>query len=255
MGMFDWTKGNRSKADRFARTVVQMVAPRRLKPLAPDDLDVSSELKQPIKIRFAQTDTAYEGATLLVQKRYAWRGYPKAQVYGNPNRVTILTHLADEVVGTVTVGYDSEQQGLLADEIYKDKIDELRKQGRVVGELSKLAIDEDHGSKQVLAGMIHIAFLYGLMHECTDAVIEVVPRHQTFYEKKLGFRVFGQERMNNRVHKSVVLLHLPMAEMQQKIEQFGGQGSESSERSLYPFFFSQEEQRGILARLLAEDKE
>lgn len=255
MGMFDWAKGNRSKADQFARTVVQMVVPRRLKPLSPEDMDVASGLKQPIKIRFAQSDVAYEGATLLVQKRYAWRGYPASHIKDNPNRITILTHLGDEVVGTVTVGYDSLTQGLLADEVYKDKIDELRQQGRIVGELSKLAIDEDHGSKQVLAGMIHIAFLYGLLHECTDAVIEVVPRHQTFYEKKLGFRVFGEERLNNRVNKSVVLLHLPMAEMQQKITTFGGQGAASPERSLYPFFFSPDEQKGILERLLAEDKE
>ena len=46
-----------------------------------------------------------------------------------------------------------------------------------------------------------------------------------------------------------------MAEMQQKIEEFGGKGAESNERSLYPFFFSQEEQKAILERLLAEDKD
>lgn len=254
MSIFNWIKGNRAKADQYARTVVQMNAPRRLKPLSPERLDADDgeESQIPIKIRFAQSDTAYEGATLLVQKRYAWRGYPKAHIQGNPNRVTILTHLGDQVVGTVTVGYDSER-GLLADEIYKDKVDEMRAQGRIVGELSKLAIDEDHGSKHVLAGMIHIAFLYGALHHCTDAVIEVIPRHQAFYEKKLGFRVLGEERMNNRVHKSVVLLHLPMAEMQRKIEAFGGQGRESAERSLYPFFFSPTEQKAILDRLLAEE--
>jgi hypothetical protein len=254
MGMFDWTKGNRAKADRFARTVVQMAVPRRLKPLSPEALDLAEDpaSQTPIKIRFAQSENAYEGATLLVQKRYAWRGYPKAHIKGNPNRITILTHLGEQVVGTVTVGYDSDQ-GLLADEIYKDKIDEFRQQGRLVGELSKLAIDEDHGSKKVLAGMIHIAFLYGVLHECSDAVIEVIPRHQAFYEKKLGFRMLGEERMNNRVNKSVVLLHLPMAEMRQQIETFGGKGASSPERSLYPFFFSPEEQRGILERLLAEE--
>jgi hypothetical protein len=256
MGIFNFIKGNLNKADRYARTVVQMNAPRRLKPLSPESFEEAeaSTIQDAIKIRFAQSDTAFEGATLLVQKRYAWRGYPKAQIQGNPNRITILTHLGEEVVGTVTVGYDSDR-GLLADEIYKDVIDKMRSEGRVVGELSKLAIDENHGSKQVLAGMVHIAFLYGALHHCTDAVIEVVPRHQAFYEKKLGFRVLCEARMNNRVHQPVVLLHLPMAEMQQKIEEFGGKGAESNERSLYPFFFSPEEQKAILDRLLAEDKE
>lgn len=255
MSIFNWIKGNRAKAAEYARTVVQLEAPPRLKRLSPDSLADAEEhqalASQAIKIRFARSDSAFEGATLLVQKRYAWRGYPKAQVKDNPNRITILTHLNDHVVGTVTVGYDSDQ-GLLADEIYKDKIDELRARGCVVGELSKLAIDEDLGSKQMLAGMIHIAYLYGAIHGCSDAVIEVVPRHQAFYEKKLGFRMLGEARMNHRVHQDVVLLHLPLAEMQKRIETLGGQGAASKDRSLYPFFFSAEEQKAILDRLLGE---
>ncbi|MEW5771038.1 MAG: hypothetical protein AB1831_11835 [Pseudomonadota bacterium] len=255
MGLFSWIKGNRAKADQFARTVVQLDGPRRPKasragPL-PHEPGDDAHAQPAMKIRFAQSDSAYEGATLLVQKRYEWRGYPKAQVYGTPNRVTILTHLDNRVVGTVTVGYDSEQ-GLLADEIYKDKIDTLRSEGRVVGELSKLAIDEEHGSKQVLAGMMHIAFIYGAIHGCTDAVIEVVPHHQAFYEKKLGFSMLGEERLNNRVNKTVVLLHIRMEEMQRHIDALGGQGKSSTDKSLYPYFFSPEEQRAIVERLMNE---
>ncbi len=256
MSIFDWIKGNRAKAAQYARTVVQMKAPPRLKRLSPDQLEDTgtgeqSLKSQAIKIKFARSESAFEGATLLVQKRYAWRGYPKAQVKENPNRVTILTHLDDRVVGTVTVGYDSDQ-GMLADEIYKDKIDELRSQGAVVGELSKLAIDEELGSKHMLAGMIHIAFLYGAIHGCTDAVIEVVPRHQLFYEKKLGFHLLGEERLNNRVNKNVVLMHKRMEDMQHQIETLGGQGPASKDRSLYPYFFSPEEQKAILERLMGE---
>ena len=252
MTMLNWFKDSRAKASQYARTVVQLEAPRHLKRLSPEHLrDAESHeavSNQAIKIRFARSDSAFEGATLLVQKRYAWRGYPKAQVKESPNRITILTHLDDHVVGTVTVGYDSEQ-GLLADEIYKDKIDTLRAHGAIVGELSKLAIDEDLGSKQMLAGMIHIAFLYGAIHGCTDAVIEVVPRHQAFYERKLGFKLLGEERLNHRVHQNVVLLHLPMAEMQARIASLGGQGAASKDRSLYPYFFSPDEQSAILERL------
>ncbi len=255
MSIFDWIKSNRARAAHYARTVVQMKAPPKLKRLSPEGLEALDTREeglgtQDIKIRFARSESAFEGATLLVQKRYAWRGYPKAQIKDNPNRVTILTHLNDHIVGTVTVGYDSDQ-GLLADEIYKDKVDELRAQGCVVGELSKLAIDEDLGSKQMLAGMIHIAFLYGAIHGCTDAVIEVIPRHQTFYEKKLGFHLFGEERLNNRVKQNVVLLHKSLEEMRQEIVRHGGQGTASTERSLYPFFFSPEEEKSILERLMS----
>jgi hypothetical protein len=250
MGIFDWIKGKRSKADHYDRTVVQLPAQSRMAPVDPAQFEKAPS-QGAMKIRFAQNETAFEGATILAQKRYAWRGYPGPKLASNPNRITIMTYQESQVVGTVTVGYDSDQ-GLLADEIYKDKVDELRQAGCKVGELSKLAVDEEHGSKQVLAGMIHIAFLYGVLHHCTDAVIEVVPRHQTFYEKKLGFRQLGEPRMNHRVHQPVVLMHLPLAEMQQKIESLGGLGKKSPDRSLYPYFFSAEEQREILARLLEE---
>lgn len=256
MGFFSWITGNRAKAAQYAQTVVQLDAPPRLKALAPERLGDSETHEQgissqSIKIRFAQTEAAFQGATLLVQKRYAWRGYPKPHIKENPNRITILTYLADRIVGTVTVGYDSET-GLLADEIYKDVVDKLRQQGAVVGELSKLAIDEELGSKPMLAGMIHIAYLYGAIHGCTDAVIEVIPRHQAFYEKKLGFRLLGEERLNKRVHSSVVLMHLPMDEMRRKIEALGGQGKSSADKSLYPYFFSPQDEKAILERLLGE---
>jgi hypothetical protein len=255
MGFFDWFKGDSKKADKFARTVVELQAHHRLKSFLPDHLGADTYEKgissQALKIRFAQNETAFHGATLLVQKRYAWRGFPKAHIKENPNRITILTHLADKVIGTVTVGYDSDQ-GLLADEVYKDKVDELRRQGGVVGELSKLAVDEELGSKKVLAGMIHIAFIYGAIHGCTDAVIEILPRHQTFYEKKLGFHLLGEERLNKRVNMPVVLMHIRLEEMQRLIEQFGGQGPASKEKSLYPYFLSPQEQADILTRLSGE---
>lgn len=250
MSILDWFKGSRGRADQFDRTVVQLPAGRGLAPLSPEQLERASPA-QAMKIRFAQSDTAFQGATLLAQKRYAWRGYPGPSLTSTPNRITILTHLGEQVVGTVTVGYDSPR-GLLADEVFKDRIDALRQAGSVVGELSKLAVDEEHGSKQVLAGMVHIAYLYGVLHHCTDAVIEVVPRHQSFYEKKLGFRQLAEPRMNHRVHMPVVLLHLRLAEMQEKIAALGGKGRQSEDRSLYPYFFSQQEQQDILARLLGE---
>lgn len=253
--LFDWLKRDLSKADKFARTIVSLQPPSKLKDMSAPSLASGMPHEEnmgedKLKIRFAQTSAALQDATMLVQKRYAWRGFPKAQIKPDPNRITITTHLGDRVVATVTVGYDSEE-GLLVDEIYKPEVDQLRQQGKVVGELSKLAVDEELGSKQVMAGIINIAFLYGVMHKCTDAVIEVVPRHKGFYEKMLGFRQLGEERMNHRVKFPVVLMHLELAEMQQKIEEFGGKGSACGERSLYPYFFSQDEQEQIMQRLIS----
>jgi hypothetical protein len=248
---------SRSVADDFDRTIISFESPYRLKDLCPPsegDPVVQEERmgEKLFKLRFAQHDETFNNASMLVQKRYAWRGFPKAQLKKYPNRITILSFFEERIVGTVTVGYDSEE-GILVDEIYKDEIDALRAQGKRVGELSKLAIDEDIGSKQLLASLIHIAYLYGVIHQCTDAVIEVVPRHKVFYEKMLGFKQIGEEKMNNRVNFPVLLMHLELETMRQKIEAFGGKGKAAKERSLYPYFFSAHDQEGILGRLLKED--
>ena len=250
-------KRGRSIADDFDRTIISFESPYRLKDLCPPpegDPEVREERlgEKLFKLRFAQRDETFNNASMLVQKRYAWRGFPKAQLKKYPNRITILSFHQEKIVGTVTVGYDSEE-GMLADEIYKTEIDALRAQGRRVGELSKLAIDENIGSKQLLASLIHIAYLYGVIHECTDAIIEIVPRHKAFYEKMLGFKQLGEEKMNNRVHFPVLLMHLELDYMRQKIEALGGKGKAVKDRSLYPHFFSPQDQEGILGRLLREE--
>lgn len=247
----------RSIADDFDKTIISFESPYRLKDLSPlseGEPDAQEERlgEKLFKLRFAQQDDAFNHASMLVQKRYAWRGFPKAQLKKYPNRITILSFYQERIVGTVTVGYDSEE-GMLADEIYKPEIDALRAQGKRVGELSKLAIDENIGSKQLLASLIHIAYLYGVIHECTDAIIEIVPRHKAFYERMLGFKQLGEEKMNNRVHFPVLLMHLELDYMRKKIEALGGKGKAANDRSLYPYFFSAHDQEGILGRLLQEE--
>ena len=136
----------RSIADDFDRTIISFESPYRLKDLCPAVEGGNSEAQEErmgeklFKLRFAQQDEVFNNASMLVQKRYAWRGFPKAQLKKYPNRITILSFHQEKIVGTVTVGYDSEE-GMLVDEIYKPEIDALRAQGKQVGELSKLAID------------------------------------------------------------------------------------------------------------------
>jgi len=251
------TERSRKKADDFDRTIISFESPYRLKDLcspAEGEADVSEEQlgEKLFKLRFAQHDEIFNSASMLVQKRYAWRGFPKAQLKKYPNRITILSFHEERIVGTVTVGYDSDE-GMLGDEIYKPEIDALRAQGKQVGELSKLAIDESIGSKQLLASLIHMSYLYGVIHECTDAIIEIVPRHKVFYERMLGFKQIGEEKMNHRVHFPVLLMHLDLAYMGERIQAIGGKGKAAKDRSLYPYFFSPQDQEGILARLLKEE--
>lgn len=248
-----FTSRQRSSADDFEKTIVNIMSPYRLKDLCPAMHDAPNTQEdnlgeQMFKIRLAQSDVLRSAATMLVQKRYAWRGYKAGEIRKEPNRITLLTHLGDEIVGSLNIGYDSPE-GLCADERYREEVDALRAQGCNVGEITKLAIDENKGNKQVLAGMINIAYLYGLIHGVTDAVIEVTPRHRPFYERMLDFKQIAGKRFYAASNTDVVLMHIKLAHITERIETVGGKGSACKDRSIYPYFFRPEDQEGIMQRL------
>ena len=240
-------------ADDFDKTIVNIPRPYRLKDLCPalSDAPGGSEEsmgEQQFKIRLAQTEASHSGATMLVQQRYAWRGYQASEIKKQPNRITLLTYLEENIVGSLNIGYDSPA-GLCADERYKPEIDALRAEGRNIGEITKLAVNEKTGNKQVLAGMINIAYLYGLIHGVTDAVIEVTPRHKPFYQRMLDFKQIADERFYASSNTNVVLMHIPLSHISERIEALGGAGAKSNDRSIYPYFFHPDDQIGVMERL------
>ena len=85
----------------------------------------------------------------------------------------------------------------------------------------------------------------------TDVFIEVNPRHAPFYRRYLGFTRMGQERVCLRVNAPAVLLRLELSYVDEQIEKLGGRlDLAPSKRSLYPYFFSKDEETGIAGRLL-----
>lgn len=247
-------------AETWSNTIVSFETPHKLRDLCIPQRNSSSEQllsveQQKFKIRLATSEERTKAASMLIQKMYSWRGYETAGLEERPNRITLLSFMDDVVVGTCTLGLDSPA-GLSADEIYKDKIDELRASGAKVCELTKLAIDQNVKSKMVLASLFHITYIYGcLFNGYTDVVIEVNPRHVLFYQKMLGFQPFGPERMCNRVNAPAMLLRQECQYVAQQIKKFGGKMEKAgNERSLYPYFFSASEEIGISNRLLHGEK-
>jgi N-acyl amino acid synthase FeeM len=187
---------------------------------------------------------------MLVQRLYAWKGLsisPTAEST-RPNEMTLAAYRGAVLFGTLTVGFDSAA-GLLVDELYRDEIDKRRAQGARIFEITRLAIDPCFNSKEVLATIFNLAYIYARqIHGMTDAFIEVNPRHVGFYRRMMGFTDVGEERFCQRVCAPARLLHLPMTLMDELVGKFGGK-PESGDRSLYAYFFSQEEQAGIVKRL------
>lgn len=161
-------------------------------------------------IRPARTPQQHGLTRMLVRRMYAWRGYATEAIdyrLDDPNRITLAAWHFDEVVATLTLGRDS-RDGLLADALYAPELSSLRHPGRVVCEVSRLAVDPDFSSRDLLAALFRTAFQHGKAHfAASDAVIEVNPRHACYYQRRMGFRLIGGERQCPRVNAPAVLLH------------------------------------------------
>ena len=207
---------------------------------------------RPFTIRAADSYGHRSSANILVKRRYAWRGYENAGLPqdDSANRITLIATEHDETIGTITVGLDSAE-GLFVGEVFPDHVDRLRHQGHRVCEFTKLAMDPILGSKRVLASLFHVAYLIAhRVREYDTLLIEVNPRHVAYYRRMLDCTVLEEARLNPRVNAPAVLLHLDLHHTRRQIARFGGQQElVRSERSLYPFAFSPEEEAGLLARL------
>ena len=204
-------------------------------------------------IRAADSEGHRSSAHILVNRMYAWRGYRSSQrpeKTHSPNRITLIASDHEKTVGTIAIGFDGAD-GLLVDELFGQEAELLRRDGSVLCEFIKLAVDGAVRSKAVLASLFHVAFIYA--HEakgCDRILIEVNPRHVRYYSRMLGFEVRGRERLNPRVNAPAVLLSLELSHARMQIDRFGGRPELSGiERSLYPHFFSAQEEAGIIHRL------
>jgi hypothetical protein len=146
----------------------------------------------------------------LVQRRYAWRGYnTEALDYpiADANRLTLAAWQYGELAATLTLGRDS-LQGLDADALYAAELARLRRPQRVLCEVSRLAVDPDFGSSELLVSLFSAAFDYGRrLFAASDVVIGVNPRHAGYYQRRLGFRRIGAQQHCACVDAPVVLLH------------------------------------------------
>jgi hypothetical protein len=237
---------------------------RRAPPaLAPVDLDrlrsstapspASSALRNGVvrfKIRLANTEGERSSASYLIEKMYGWRGYSVSPIAENRQPITIVASDRERALSTISIGFDSKQK-LLADSLYGDELDRLRASGARLCEFTRLAVDRNEQSRDVLAMMFHIAYMYARRFaRCTDLLIEVNPRHVRFYRAMLGFEVLGEERTCPRVNAPAVLLRLDLAYCEKQIALYGGHRELAQTiRSLYPLAFSQREEDGICGRL------
>lgn len=207
-------------------------------------------------IRLADTLEGRNAASLLVERMYQWRGYNTSALNSKPHTITLTATDKGNVVGTVTVGFDSPS-GLLADEGFSDVLNKMREGNEKLCEFTKLAVEPSDDSKIILANLYHLAFIYARdLFNCTRIVIEINPRHRRFYERILGFTTVANVRVSERVNAPGLLLSIGCKEIEEKVRaslldpagQIGG-------HDFYRYFYSPKEEEGISRRLLMSESD
>ena len=177
---------------------------------------VHDDSRTEVRVFVAKSELDLGKADQLVAERYGWRGYRLPSI--DPCKrdadgltgpyLTLLCEVSGNPAGTVTLGLDSAQ-GLFADELYADRVDALRRQGRRVCELVRFAVNKGDDYRAVLDSLFNLSYrLARVLHAWTDLVIEVNPRHAPFYRRVLGFVQLGEEKICPRVGAPSVLLTL-----------------------------------------------
>jgi hypothetical protein len=174
----------------------------------------------------------------------------------NPETLTLL--MQDEHgrdAATITLVFDSED-GLPCDEIYGAELDALRAKGRRLVEVTRLAIDEEYrNSKTLLIRLFNFVYIFARrVKGFDDFVIEVNPRHVTYYRRLLIFEQAGPERPCPRVQGApAVLMRHELSVSEREVRRLAGKRAMNSERTLYPYYYSWLEE-GAAAEFLARSQ-
>ena len=200
-------------------------SPHRADPCGVSDelVGLTDESQNHFKIFAVRHAAELDRASALLQRRYAWRGYSIAPLKARRRRsITLTASHEGATVATITAALDSAE-GLYVEALYPDCVRALREPGRKLCEFTKFAVDESVRSQALLGAIFHVACMYVLeVHHCTDALIEVNPRHVRFYEQMLGFTCAAEQRLDESVNAPAVLLRLDMQHCARQIERLAG---------------------------------
>jgi hypothetical protein len=173
-----------------------------------------------VHVKVARSDADQAAAERLVTERYARRGYldqsSKAPQLSTQTPLACFTLLAlrnNRAVGTLTLGVDTPE-GLVVDEANQEIVDGLRRIGRQIVELRRFSVEHHGDTKTIFANLFLSAYKIGrVSHRATDVLIEVNPRHESYYRRIFGLARVGKEWVCPRVNAPAVLMHLELSNL------------------------------------------
>lgn len=214
-------------------------------------LTVKGYIEQPIKrksnVPFQLRYAAYgEASNLMCAYSYAWHNEYRIPRQGAPNALDFAIEFDDVAVSSATIVFDHPDIGLLAEKLFPDAVAALRSQyGYNLCELTAFSLSKARRSRRVIAGLMHLIFLYARQSRQMQGMLALTRTHHVgIYEKLFGFCKLAE---NN----NVVLVFIPFDVMRTRIRQFGGNPDiEQESAGLYKYFFQAKDEAGLLFRLL-----
>jgi ribosomal protein S18 acetylase RimI-like enzyme len=110
-----------------------------------------------------------------------------------PETATFIAKVDDRVVAVLSVVEDSEDLGLPSDGAFKDELDDLRRAGRRLCEVTNQAVADDYRKSAVPTELMRCAIAVSLTGGYHEAIAAISPSHNGFYDL-LGFRQIGSRR-------------------------------------------------------------
>lgn len=215
---------------------------------------ISKTIPSEFTIKAANTLEEREAAFRLAYLVYLEKGYIKenttkmlVQNYdSNPETVILIVQDKDKnIAGTLTLVFNGTTK-LPAEKIYNQEISALKNKGEKMVEISRLVINDQYrSSKEVLLLLMNYLAIYSYhVKNYTSLIIQVNPRHKTYYKTLLNFDEIGTEKACPSVQNApAILLYLPLSHYHSEVIRCSYPFSQyKKERSLYPSFLNPEQE-------------
>jgi hypothetical protein len=161
-------------------------------------------VERDVQVEVAWRAEDWMQALALVAGTYRERGYEPdgpqrfrfTPHHALPDTAVFVAKDAGEVIATLTLVADNSLLGLPLECIYGPEIDQLRRAGRHLVEVTSLA-DKGLGVREfvpVFTALMRVMSQYGLLQDADTWVITINPRHRAFYQKVMGFVPLGPWR-------------------------------------------------------------
>lgn len=192
-----------------------------------------------------------------VEKKFCKLNHHRMRIFLFDSLLETRTFIAkegDDVLATATLVFDSPI-GLPSDGIYKDRIDELRREGKKICEFSKLSTKKDLGTKalRILPNLFRSCWLYAKeINKHSHFCILVEPRNEEYYLKSYFFEKKTAIRLDAKAEDAEsIFLEMPI-----EVE-VGASIDKNNSRDLkrYYFHFEDPDIRDIVQELKDTEEE